>query len=106
LDVWAASDLVDLVKARQQVTGGSPVTALVISRAIRGTRISREIDAVVAEWGLPLLGERIYQRVAYSNSMGAGLSVFDNAEHHDAAEEMNAVVTAIRNLVSQPLEAA
>jgi chromosome partitioning protein len=103
LDVWAASELVELVKTRQSVTGGTPVAALVISRAIRGTRVSRDIDAIVAEFGLPVLSERIHQRVAYSNSMAKGASVFDSDEHHDAVEEMRAIVTAIRNLVTPQL---
>jgi chromosome partitioning protein len=100
LDVWAAGGLVDLVKARRDVTGGLPLTALVISRAITGTKVSRDIDTIVSDWALPVLSERIHQRVGYSQSMAAGKSVFDVKDCLEAANEMNAVVTAIRSFMT------
>ena len=43
-DVWACADLIGLIKARQEVTGGIPKAAFVISRAIEGTIVSRDVD--------------------------------------------------------------
>ena len=37
-DIWAASDLVDLVKQRIELTDGKLQAAFVVSRAIKGTR--------------------------------------------------------------------
>ena len=34
-DIWAVSDLVELIRARQEVTDGQPKTAFLISRAVR-----------------------------------------------------------------------
>jgi chromosome partitioning protein len=39
-DIWAAADLVEVVKARQEITDGKPVAAFVISRSIRNTKLS------------------------------------------------------------------
>ena len=40
-DIWAASDLVELVKQRIEVTDGRLRAAFVISRLIKGTRLAR-----------------------------------------------------------------
>ena len=42
-DLWAASDLVEFIKARQEVTDGKPAARFIISRAIAGTRLGDEI---------------------------------------------------------------
>lgn len=41
-DIWAAADLVELIKTRQEVTGGTPQAAFLISRAIKRTVLSRD----------------------------------------------------------------
>lgn len=99
LDVWAASGLVDLIRARRGVTDGIPAAAFLITRAIRGTRIDREISAILHEFGLPVLDARIHQRIAYSASMGVGNTVFDDDKNREAAAEIKSVVTALRQLV-------
>lgn len=43
-DIWAAADLVDLVKQRIEVTDGRLQAAFVVSRAIKGTRIGGDVD--------------------------------------------------------------
>ena len=41
-DIWSCADLVDIVAARRAATGGKPLAAFVISRAITNTRLSGE----------------------------------------------------------------
>ena len=36
-DIWACEDLVDIIKARQEVTDGTPKAAFIISRSIKGS---------------------------------------------------------------------
>ncbi|MFP3366274.1 AAA family ATPase, partial [Pseudoalteromonas sp. SIMBA_148] len=42
-DVWATSDLVDLVKQRIEMTDGKLKAAFVVSRAIQNTNIGKDV---------------------------------------------------------------
>ena len=54
-DIWATADLVDLVKSRISITDGKLKAAFVVSRAIKGTRISSEIGEALGGYGIPIL---------------------------------------------------
>lgn len=99
-DVWATSDLVDLVKARIEVTDGALRAAFVISRAIKGTRIGNEITAALTEYGLPILKSRITQRVIYPTSAATGQTVFEREPDGEAAREIRALADEIRRLLN------
>ena len=61
-DVWATTDIVAAVKARQQSSNGIPRAAFVITMAKPRTRLGRQIDAALAELGLPVLNSRTSDR--------------------------------------------
>ena len=74
-DVWAATDIVAAVKARQQSSRGIPRAAFVITMAKPRTLLGRQIDAALAELGLPVLDGRTSDRVAYTHAGNEGTSV-------------------------------
>ena len=76
-DIWAAADLVDLVKQRIEVTDGKLQAAFVVSRAIAGTKLGQEVADALEGYGLPVLKARIMQRVIYPGSAATGKTVFD-----------------------------
>ena len=80
LDVWAAADIVAAVRARQKSTNGIPRAAFVITMAQPRTRLGRQIDAALAEPGIPVLRARTTQRVAYPNAINDGNSVVDGQD--------------------------
>ena len=77
LDVWAASDIVEAVRARQKTSNGAPKAAFVITMAQPRTRLGRQIDAALSEMGIPVLQARTTQRVSYPNAINDGNSVVD-----------------------------
>ena len=77
LDVWAASDIVEAVRARQKTSNGVPKAAFVITMAQPRTRLGQQIDAALADLGIPVLQARTTQRVAYPNAINDGNSVVD-----------------------------
>lgn len=79
-DIWATADTVDLIKARQEVTDGTPFAAFVISRAIKNTRLSKEILEALAEYELPVLKSGTYQRVVYASSAAEGQTVMSGKD--------------------------
>ena len=86
-DIWAASDLVDLVKQRIEITDGKLKAAFVVSRAIAGTKLGQEVADALAGYGLPVLTSRIMQRVAYPSTAATGQTVFDTDPSGEAAAD-------------------
>ena len=79
-DVWAASDIVAAVQARQKVTKGMPKAAFVITMSRPRTRLSRQIDDALAEYELPALKARTTERVSYPQAATAGNSVLEGRD--------------------------
>lgn len=75
-DIWAASDLVDIIKARQDVTDGKPQAAFIISRAIKNTKLGNEITDALTSYDIPILENGTTQRVAYPTTASEGKTVF------------------------------
>lgn len=94
-DIWAAAELVDLVKQRIEVTDGALQAAFVVSRAIKGTRIGSEVAEALNGYDLPVLESRITQRVSYPGTAAAGSTVLDSEPNGDAAAEIRALVAEI-----------
>ncbi len=98
-DIWAASDLVDLVKQRIEVTDGKLQAAFVVSRAIKGTRIGAEVTEALNGYGLPILQARITQRVSYPGTAAAGETVLDTDPNGDAAQEVLALAGEVKGML-------
>ena len=79
-DVWASSDIVEAVRARQKTIGGLPRAFFVITMARPRTRLVAQVDAALAEYGLPSLNTRTTERVAYPMTAIEGKSVLDSKD--------------------------
>ena len=99
-DIWACADLVDLVQARQQVTGGSPHAAFVISRAIKQTKLTADISPVLEQYGLPVLSSGTTQRVIYPTSAAEGQTVLSVEPNGPAAAEINAIKQEMKEILN------
>lgn len=98
-DIWAASDLVDFIKARQEVTDGSPRASFVISRMVEGTRLGGDVRAALDEYGLSICDTTITQRQVYPQTASEGLTVFD-ADNAKAKAETLALVDELIKMMS------
>lgn len=98
-DIWAASELVDLVRARIEVTDGRLKAAFVISRAIKGTKLGNEVEEALAGYELPILDARITQRVGYPTSAASGITVLDTESDKDAANEIRALLESVKRFM-------
>ena len=98
-DIWAAAELVDLVKTRQEVTDGRPVAAFVVSRAIRSTRLASEVAEALEEYGIPVLEAGTTQRVVYASTAGEGKTVFEEPQSKAAQLEVQAIASEILKML-------
>ncbi|WP_119344013.1 ParA family partition ATPase [Facilibium subflavum] len=96
-DIWATSDLVDLIKARQEITDNKLNAAFVISRSIKNTRLSHEINEALNEYELPVLKNGTTQKVAYPTSATEGGTVF-TIQDQKASHEINMIVKELMEL--------
>lgn len=95
-DIWATEDLVDVIKARQQVTDGSPKAAFVISRQITNTNLGKEIRDVLSAYALPVFHHGTYQRIIYTKTAVDGSTVLDREPNSDAAREIIALKNELK----------
>lgn len=85
-DVWAASDIVEAVKARQETTGGIPKGYFVITMARPRTLLVGQVNAALAEYELPILESRTTERVVYPMTAIEGKSVLDGRDRTAQSE--------------------
>lgn len=99
-DIWAATDLVDFVKARQEVTDGTPQAAFVVSRAIEGTKLGNEVRTALNEHGLPICATSIAQRQVYAQTASEGRTVLDS-DNNKAKSEAAALAAELVDMIAQ-----
>ena len=97
-DIWATSDLVDLLTQRIEMNDGKLKAAFVVSRTIKGTKIGKEISVALSDYGLPVLKTSITQRVIYPTSASIGSSVLDEEPAGEASKEINNLINEILSI--------
>lgn len=97
-DIWASKNLVDLIKQRQEVTGGKPNAAFVVSRQIVGTKIGNEVRGVLLDYGLPVFENGTFQRITYAKTAATGQTVFDGDDEL-AKNEMNSIAVELLEFI-------
>jgi len=88
-DIWAAGDLVEIIKARQDITDGFPQAAFVITRKINGTLLGNDVRTALTECHLPILSTEIIQRQAYPRAAADGQTVFEGSDQKAQIEITN-----------------
>ena len=73
----------------------------VVSRKIGNTVIGREIRAMAADYGIPILKSEIEQRVAYAESLTMGKTVFEWSPGSAAATEIENLTNELLELYEQ-----
>lgn len=87
-DIWAANELVGAIRALQELLDGRPLAYFVVSSQIVGTSLAGEVSEVLEEQGLPVMEARTSQRVAYTESLTNGLTVFEEDRDGKATGEV------------------
>jgi chromosome partitioning protein len=98
LDLWACDALIEVIQARQSVTNGIPSAAFVITRAKKGTVLTREIRGAIVSYGFPLLHGCLHDRTVFARSLANGSTALEDDPNGQAAFE-------IKHLLKQVVEA-
>ena len=97
-DIWATADMVQLVKDRQEITGGTPKAVLMVARAIAGTILERETQQALLNYDLPITKAQTIQRVAYGTGILYGKSVMDLPPSDEARLEIETLTLELLEL--------
>ena len=98
-DIWACEDLVEIIKARQEITNGKPKAAFIISRVIKNTQLGKEIREALEGYGLPVFKNFTTQRVVYAKSAATGSTVLSNDTKEDASNEIRAIAKELKEFL-------
>ena len=98
-DVWAAEDLVQLIKTRQQVTDGLPKAAFIVSKAVKRTRLSNDVNEALADFDIPVFEAFTTQKQAYPASAAQGLTPSDTDPDGDAAREIRLILKELQKFI-------
>lgn len=112
-DLWALSQLADLIETRQKVAGGWPKAAFVVSRENPTASEADEIEEVLADYGFPLIG-RIRERKVVARSTAAGTTTWDYTPDHSgersakkkATSEFGEVLARLASLLEEHPESS
>lgn len=100
-DIWATAELVDLVKQRIEITDGKLQAAFIVSRAITGSNIGKEVSGILEDYELPVLTTKIHQRVDYPGTAASGSTVIEDFPRSEGAKEMMELSAEIEALISE-----
>ena len=98
-DIWATSDLVDIIKARAEVANGKPLAVFVVSRVIKNTKLSQDVLEALKQYELPILNSYTTQRVIYPTSASEGNTVYTQVFNNATLE-----IDSIRNEVLEAMK--
>jgi chromosome partitioning protein len=93
-DVWATADIASLVNEARQFKENLKAV-FVINRKIVNTAIGRDVAGALAEFGFPVSGVALCQRVVYAESAAQGLAVIEAEPNSEAAREVALLAQAI-----------
>ena len=96
-DIWASSDLVEIIKHRRQITDGRPKAVFCISRKIANTSLGKDIFEALEQYELSIMKSSTSQRIAYAKSAAEGKSVYA-IKNSEAAIEITQIVNELREI--------
>lgn len=98
-DVWASADLVDIIKARQEVTEGKPIAYFAINRIRKNTRLGNEIYDVIDGYGLPIIKQGITDFEIYKQTAARGETVYQDRNAQKAIEEIENIKNELMEIL-------
>jgi len=91
-DIWASLDLIEIIKSRQSVSHDKPEAAFVISRVIKNTKLSKEVNDSLMEYGICVFDSFTSQLVSYPTSASEGKSVYESPIWAQAKGEIESII--------------
>ena len=100
-DIWACEPLIELIKARQEISNGKPYASFIVSRQIKNSNLAKDIEDTLANFNFPVLKSRTTQRVIYSEALSSGKSIFDVDRNNEASSEILSLTKELKRIIDE-----
>jgi chromosome partitioning protein len=103
VDLRSAADAIKVVRKIQRSRGGLPQAQVLLSRAIKGTRLKDEAIALLKKAHVPTFATVIHQRQVIADTFGQRATVFDLAGRSaiEASQEFEQLSQEVVTIASQ-----
>jgi chromosome partitioning protein len=98
-DLWACEATLNVIRERQEISGGQPKGSLLVSRAIPNTLLERGIREQLDATGFYVFAGQTVHRQAYAQGVAQGLSVMDLPPTDKARIEIEAITLEVLELL-------
>jgi chromosome partitioning protein len=98
-DLWACEATLNVIKERQELSGGQPKAALLVSQARPNTLLERGIREQLESTGFYVFEAQTIRREAYAQGVAQGLSVMDLPATDKARIEFEAITLEVLELL-------
>ena len=99
LDIWAAKPVIDAIKQRQSQNNQIPKAAFIISRAIVGTALAKDVRSALSGYDTPVFTSMTHQRVLYAETIATGQTVVEDT-NTKAAEEIDQIRQELEDFIN------
>lgn len=100
VDLRSAADAIRMIRQAQAARNGEPRAAVLLSRAVKGTRLKDEAIAQLSGMGVPFLNTVVHQRQAIADTFGQAATVWEllGKASVEAAEEFDELFREIMEM--------
>lgn len=99
-DLWSADSTVRLAQERIEITDGATKAAYLMSRVIKGAKVTKSLQKTMEVLDLPVFNTQIQQRVIYPLAATQGLTAFELEPQGEAAQDFRRLVDEIKEMFS------
>jgi chromosome partitioning protein len=98
-DVWAAKDIIDIVK-EFSIPKPNLETRFLVNRLFPNTMLGAEVKEALTSFDIPVLDSAIRNRTEYAKAARVGMTALETEPNGQAAREVRAVVEEISALLN------
>lgn len=98
-DVWATSEVVDLIKTHQSLNFNKPLASFIVTRKIVNSNLGKDVHESLLGYELSVFKNATCQRVAYPHSANIGSTVLDlGSDAKEAAYEIEEIAKELQEI--------
>ena len=98
-DVWAAKDIIDIVK-EFSIPKPNLKTRFLVNRLFPNTMLGAEVKEALTSFDIPVLDSAIRNRTEYAKAARVGMTALETEPNGQAAREVRAVVEEVAALLN------
>jgi chromosome partitioning protein len=100
-DVWATADIVEVIKVRQSITGGSPQAFFIINGVRKNTTLSKDVLGAIKDYDLPNIEQTISYLEIFKKTPVKGETIYDFKKEERATKEFDNIINELLGIMDE-----